>query len=129
MKDKRMEMLKEDEENLVEETEKLQKKVDDDSDEAEEVTGADEDFEDEDTLGKVSAFKNARKEKKEDLDEDEDSNEDSDYELEGGDLAIYDSKLDDVDELVYLRDTLERLNQADASHVAQLLSLLTADES
>lgn len=32
----------------------------------------------------------------------EDEGEDSDYEYTGGDLAIYDSALDDVDELLYI---------------------------
>ena len=36
-------------------------------------------------------------------DEDEyDDQDDSDYEYTGGDLAIYDSALDDVDELLYV---------------------------
>ena len=37
-------------------------------------------------------------------DEDEyDDQDDSDYEYTGGDLAIYDSALDDVDELLYVK--------------------------
>ncbi len=35
---------------------------------------------------------------------------DSDYEYMAGDLAIYDSTLDDVDEILYVKDTLERIN-------------------
>ncbi len=48
-------------------------------------------------------------EEEEDEDEDED---DSDYEYTGGDLAIYDSALDDVDELLQVRDTLNGLGYA-----------------
>ncbi len=39
-----------------------------------------------------------------------DEEEDSDYEYTGGDLAIYDSALDDVDELLYVKTSLENLN-------------------
>lgn len=48
----------------------------------------------------------------EDLEDDYDEEEDSDYEYTGGDLAIYDSALDDVDELLYVKQTLENLNAA-----------------
>lgn len=128
MKSKRLEILKDNEENLQEETEKLQKKEGDSDEEGDEVTGNPDDFEDEeeDTLNKVNKFKKAKQEQKDEEEEGED--EDSDYELEGGDLAIYDSNLDDVDELLYVRDTLEKMNQADASHVAQLLSGLVGND-
>ena len=36
--------------------------------------------------------------------------DDSDYDFNAGDDTIYDSKLDDFDELVILRDTLQELN-------------------
>ena len=31
----------------------------------------------------------------------------------GGDLAMYDSALDEVDELLYIKEHLEKINQAD----------------
>jgi hypothetical protein len=46
----------------------------------------------------------------EEEEDDEDDDDDSDYEYTGGDLAIYDSALDEVDELIYVRDAFERLN-------------------
>lgn len=51
---------------------------------------------------------------------DDDDDDDSDYEYTGGDLAIYDSALDDVDELIFVRDTLERASAANSSLVQQL---------
>jgi hypothetical protein len=41
--------------------------------------------------------------------ESESDKTDSDYEFTGGDLAIYDSALDEVDELLFIRDTLARV--------------------
>ena len=41
--------------------------------------------------------------------EDEEDDLDSDFELNGGDDALYDSAWDDVDELKFLRDTLTHL--------------------
>lgn len=62
-------------------------------------------------------------------DDDEGSEEeDSDYEYTGGDLAIYDSALDDVDELLYVKDTLERINQADGNYFNRLLSAMNEEE-
>ena len=46
------------------------------------------------------------------LEDDYDEEDDSDYEYTGGDLAIYDSALDDVDELLFVKQTLENLNAA-----------------
>jgi hypothetical protein len=60
-------------------------------------------------------------------DEDDDG-EDSDYEYLAGDLAIYDSALDEVDELLYIKDTLERINQADPNYFSLLLSHMTPQE-
>lgn len=42
-------------------------------------------------------------------DESEDG-DDSDYEYIGGDTALYDSALDGADELLYVKDSLERIN-------------------
>lgn len=53
---------------------------------------------------------------------DEEDSEDSDYEYTGGDLAIYDSALDDIDELLYIKETLERISQADGQYFNQILS-------
>ncbi len=53
---------------------------------------------------------------------------DSDYEYMAGDLAIYDSTLDDVDEILYVKDTLERINQADQGYFNRLLSGMSEPE-
>ena len=41
---------------------------------------------------------------------------DSDYEYTGGDLALYDSALDDVDELQHVRGVLQSINQANVEY-------------
>lgn len=62
-------------------------------------------------------------------DEDDDSSdEDSDYEFTGGDLALYDSALDEVDELLFIQNSLGTINQADSSYFNRLLSGMTQDE-
>ena len=43
-----------------------------------------------------------------DLDDDSD---DSDYSAAGGDMNLYDSKLDDVDEMLFMRETMQVLMQ------------------
>lgn len=42
--------------------------------------------------------------------ESSDDEDDSDYEYTGGDTALYDSALDGADELLYVKDSLERFN-------------------
>ena len=61
-------------------------------------------------------------------DDDDDDDEDSDYEYTGGDLAIYDSALDDIDELLHVRDTFERLNLVEPSLVAALMGGMNGEE-
>ena len=63
-----------------------------------------------------------------DGDDSDDDEDDEDYEYTGGDLAIYDSALDEVDELIYVKDCLERLNQANAAYVGTILGGLTPEE-
>ena len=55
-------------------------------------------------------------------DDGDDDGEDSDYEYTGGDMAIYDSALDDADELLFIKDTLERINNADIGYFNGLFS-------
>lgn len=40
------------------------------------------------------------------LDDDGDDSDDSDYEYQGGDSHLYDSRLDDTDEIKFLKDNL-----------------------
>ncbi len=60
--------------------------------------------------------------------EDYDEEDDSDYEFIGGDLAIYDSALDDVDELLFVKDKLENMNSLDAAYTQQLLGAMSPEE-
>jgi hypothetical protein len=60
--------------------------------------------------------------------EDYDDEDDSDYEFIGGDLAIYDSALDDVDELLFVKDKLENMNSLDAAYTQQLLGAMSPEE-
>lgn len=43
-------------------------------------------------------------------------------------MAIYDSALDSVDELLYIKEALERINAQDAQYVAQLMAGMTQEE-
>jgi len=47
-------------------------------------------------------------EREEELDDSSDN--DSDYEYLGGDVALYDSALDGADELLFVKDSLERMS-------------------
>jgi len=44
------------------------------------------------------------------IDDDDDSS-DSDYEYNGGDMNLYDSRIDDVDELRTLKESLQYIGQ------------------
>lgn len=54
--------------------------------------------------------------------------DDSDFELNGGDDALYDAAMDEVDELEYLRDTLGRVSQANPSALAELMAGIASPE-
>lgn len=132
----RIETLEENEKSIKEEQEDLAKKaanpdavedgnaMDDDGD---------EDFEDEDaeferTKKALSKFKDGIA----DDDDDYDDEDDEEYEYAGGDMNLYDSKLDDLDELNFMKDTIQGLmaNQAvgqamvGAYDTAQLMEVL-----
>jgi hypothetical protein len=59
------------------------------------------------------------------LDGDYGDEDDSDFELNGGDDALYDAAMDEVDELEYLRDTLSRVGQTDPAALAGLMAGIT----
>lgn len=75
---------------------------------------------DEEAKNKLSKFNDADFE-----DEDDD---DSDYEVEGDDGLLYDSILDDVDELVHLKETVDAIHQGNPAFFAHLSSLSDPDE-
>lgn len=58
----------------------------------------------------------------------EDDDEDSDYEVEGDDMGLYDSNLDDVDELLHLKETVDTIHQGNSQYFAQLSQMMTPDE-
>ena len=60
--------------------------------------------------------------------EDEESSDD-DYEFQAGDLGLYDSALDETDELFTLRDTLDAMNSQDQAMFAQFMGALTPEEN
>ena len=110
MRTEREKILKDNEEHLEEQAK--HKNDNEDSDfEDEEIEGEDEEEDKEE-----KPFKKADKDELFD-----DSDDDSDYEYTGGDLAIYDSALNDVDELLFVKETLEKMNAVDAAYVAGLL--------
>jgi hypothetical protein len=45
------------------------------------------------------------------INDDDDDEDDSDYEYNGGDMALYDSRIDDIDELKTLKDTIVAMSQ------------------
>lgn len=48
--------------------------------------------------------------------------EDSDYDVLGGDMCLYDSRLDDIDELIFMKDTIDVLYQQQTQFYQQLSS-------
>ena len=61
------------------------------------------------------------------LDEDDDEN-DSDYEFNGGDMSLYDSRIDDIDELQFLKNTVSGIHNADQATYNRLMSGVTDPE-
>lgn len=72
-----------------------------DNDDVEDEYGEEDSDQDEEIKTKLAQFNDA------DFDDDED---DSDYEVEGDDGLLYDSLLDDVDELIHLKETVDAIN-------------------
>ena len=64
---------------------------------------------------------------KEDEYEDDDSN-DSDYSVEGDDIGLYDSNLDEIDELLHLKETVDQIHQGAPQLFQSLSQFLSPDE-
>ena len=73
------------------------------SDNENEDEDAEKDFKD--TKAKLAKFVNGELD-----DEDDDDENDSDYEFNCGDMQLYDSALDEIDELLYLKQTVEGMH-------------------
>ena len=63
-----------------------------------------------------------------DDDDDYDDEDDSDYEVDGGDMGMYDSKLDEIDELLHLKQTLDTIHDGDQAFFQQLTSAISGEE-
>lgn len=110
----RIKTLEENEKDIKEEQEERAKKGGngDDTDEFvddEDSMDEDDDAEFEKTKKQLAKFKNGEMDADDDLDLDDD--DDSDYEEAGGDVNLYDSKLDEIDELNMMKDTMVGLMQ------------------
>ena len=123
MKDERMKVLVDNEKYCKEEEEKRARgeKSDEEGDGFVDEEASDEEEDDDDDENEQAILKKIEKARKagkaaadktggDELDDDYDDEEDSDYEYTGGDLAIYDSALDSVDELLTVKSALESLN-------------------
>lgn len=60
--------------------------------------------------------------------DDYDDENDSDYEVEGDDNGLYDSNLDEVDELLHLKETVDTLNGTNPAFFSHLTSLIAPDD-
>ena len=95
----------------------MEGKTDDEGFEDEEGENEDDSDELDDTLQKIQKFKNGMEDEDEESDE-----EDSDYDVLGGDMCLYDSRLDDIDELIFMKDTIEVLYHQQNQFYQQLSS-------
>jgi len=71
--------------------------------------GMDEDAEFEKT--KKALAKMGKNGMDDDDDLDDDDSDDSDYSAAGGDMNLYDSKLDELDEMLFMRETMQVIMQ------------------
>jgi len=141
MQSERIKVVKDNEEYCDKEEQK--RKNGDNSDESEGDGFEDDDGEDEEATGDNSDDENAILQKiskarqnmknggtaaAQEEEDDYDDEDDSDYEFMGGDLAIYDSALDNVDELLFVKDQFERLNVHDSNLALQLLGGMSPEE-
>jgi len=111
-----MDMVEENEKDIKEEQDeqakdaaakdgKQEDDMEDDFEDEDDDDYGDEDAEFEKTKKQLMNFKNGT------LADDDDDDDDSDYECAGGDMNLYDSKLDEMDELNYMKETMEVLMQ------------------
>ena len=63
-----------------------------------------------------------------DDDFEDDDEEDEDYEIEGDDNGLYDSNLDETDDLLYLKETVDAIHSGAPQLFAQLSQMMNPDE-
>lgn len=114
----RIDNLEQNEKDLKEEAEEqATKKALGEDPENDFIDDSDGDSDDEDDMDDDDAFEKTKKRlaaynkggMDDELDDDDDD-DDSDYENAGGDMNLYDSKLDDIDELKYMQETINGLS-------------------
>lgn len=137
MQDERIKILKDNEEHLAEGPAVEGSESDEEEDGMQGGESDEDEKEYHDTLNKLQKLKQQEdKEAKEgkkkfkdaEIDDDEDDSEDSDYEYTGGDLALYDSALDDIDELIAVKETLQKISQVDMNYYQRLMSAMNQEE-
>ena len=62
------------------------------------------------------------------LNDDDDDDNDSDYEYNGGDMSLYDSCIDDIDELKTLKETMLQISQNNQPLYQKLMSGVPAQD-
>jgi hypothetical protein len=115
------------EETLADNLKHLEDGGDDDSSENGEMSegsGENEEEEFKNIKSKLQQFKNGKAETDSESDED-DSDYDPDFD---GEMDLYDSRLDEVDELLYLKTTFEILHQHKPDYYATLVSKCTPEK-
>jgi len=109
----RMKTLEENEKDIKEEQEERAKDLaegKDPEDDFEDEDDSDEDLDDDEEFEKTKRkLEKFRQGGNMDDDDDLDDDDDSDYEEAGGDTNLYDSKLDDLDELNFMKETMQAL--------------------
>jgi len=76
---------------------------------------------------KLTAFKNGQPANDDDDDDDDDS-DDPEYEENAGEYALYDSPLEDTDELIAIKQTLDEIYQIDQNAYQYITSTQTEQE-
>ena len=129
MRDERVKIVEDNEKHLASESRDF---VTDEDDDGEGMADSDdEEKEFKDTLNKLKKAREggADEDKNgDDYEDDDEDDDDSDYEYTGGDLALYDSALDMVDELLFIKEALENVNNVDSNYYQRLISQLSQDE-
>ena len=80
-------------------------------DDEDEMDDDEESLDEEEEKKIMEKLEKARAEGTKDEDfEDEDEESDSDYEFQAGDLNLYESALDEADELIFVKETLDTIH-------------------
>jgi len=135
MNSERLKVLKEDEEHIVTGGKDSDEEGDGFNDDDEDFEDSDEEWQKQQKIfqdigPKLHAGKALTKEEMDKValggyDEDEDEDDDSDYEYMGGDMSLYESKLDEFDELKHLQKSLMGLESSNGAIYQSLIGGIT----